>query len=133
VQGPYQISEKPIFEEEFEDPFLWQQGHRYYLLAKDMHARLAPEEGALVVIPSLDGIHFDAHQAMIACPRSLSWKDGGTLKCGHMERPSLILQNGHATHLCVAIADCDYGFRNLKDTWNAVIPLEPLSAPAPQF
>jgi hypothetical protein len=126
--GPYRMLENnPAFGPEhlgeIEDPFIWQTGHGYEMIAKDMLGTLCGEEGAGVHACSADGAHWQLCADAKAYSRAVLWEDGVTRMMGSLERPFLLIQDGRPTHLFAATADGPGGFERASHTWNMVIPL----------
>lgn len=125
--GPFErLREDPILEAEsdrgIEDPFVWHDGTRYQLIAKDLTGRLAGAFGNGVHATSDDGIEWEFSDPPIAWSRTLTWQDGTSETVGSLERPQLLFDGeGRPTHLFCAMADGPGGFRNATRTWNQVI------------
>lgn len=123
--GPYRrLREDPILSETYpgidlEDPYLWRQGNRYYLLAKDFPGSIAGEPRAMALLSSEDGIRWEA--AGTGLSRTLRFEEGGERSFHLLERPQLLFEDGRCVAVCLAAAE-DQPFR-LRRTRNYVVPL----------
>jgi hypothetical protein len=106
-----------------EDPFVWQTGDGFEMLAKDMTGEITGEEHCGIHAHSDDGIEWTVSEPPKAYSRQVSWQDGTETVQGCLERPQLLLTQGVPTHLFAATADGPGGFDNAARTWNMVIPL----------
>jgi len=106
-----------------EDPYVWQAGDRYEMLAKDMTGGITGEKHAGVHAISRDGLDWKVSEAPKAYSRRVVWDDGRETVQGCLERPQLLIEDGRPTHLFAATGDGPGGFRLSDRTWNMVIPL----------
>ena len=124
--GPFErLSDEPVlsFDRGFvEDPFVWWDGSRYQMLAKDLTAEITGEYPAGVHLSSADGLTWQTSTPPKAYSRRVRWSDGSETTQGSFERPQLLLQEGEPTHLFAATADGPGGFRYANRTWNMVVP-----------
>ena len=129
--GPYErLREDPIQWNEdpkisYEDAFVWRKDDKYHVIFNDMTGRITGEDHAGGYAESANGIDWVLGQNPKAYSRTVRWSDGTSTIQGSLERPQLILQNGHPTHLVCATADGPGGFSRASHTWNIVIPLAP--------
>lgn len=128
VYGPYQILlDRPLFSTthfgEIEDPFVWHDGNRYHLIAKDMHGALCGEYHGGVHAISDDGLEWNLADPSLAYSRTIRWDDGTIQTLGSMERPSMLIEDGRPTHFFAAVADGPGGFGAASRTWNIAVPL----------
>ena len=128
-EGPYSVvGDRPLFEDglfdELEDPFLWREGGRFHLVAKDMRGTTTGQKGGAVHAVSEDSQRWEQGQPVVAWQKSIPFEDGTRMACGSMERPFLIGDGEKHTHLCAAVSDGTANFRDARNTWNAVIPLQ---------
>lgn len=127
-KGPYRvISDDPVFPPEqihIEDPFLWQSGKGYELIAKDMDGHLTGERHGGVHAFSIDGVNWELAAEPQAYSRTVLWDNGSEQTMGNLERPFLLFQDGEPTHLFAAVSDGKHGFSDAQNTWNMVIPLK---------
>jgi hypothetical protein len=106
-----------------EDPFVWWNGERYELIAKDLTGDITGKFHAGVHAFSDDGVDWQFAEPPKAYSRTVLWDDGGQSHQGSLERPQLLFENGVPTHLFAATADGPGGFSNATRTWNMVVPL----------
>jgi len=106
-----------------EDPFVWQVGDHFEMVAKDMTGGITGEEHAGVHARSDDGLVWIVADPPKAYSRCIRWDDGSETVQGCVERPQLLFHDGRPTHLFAATGDGPGGFRNSTRTWNMVIPL----------
>jgi hypothetical protein len=124
--GPYRVlSEEPVFPPEFhiEDPFIRSTGQGYELIAKDMEGNLCGEKHGGIHAVSPDGLQWQLSASPKSYSRTIRWDDGTVQTMGSLERPFILFQDGHPTHLFAAVADGPGGFRQATRTWNQVIPI----------
>ena len=123
------ISEEPVLQFEgdnfVEDPYVWQVGDHFELVAKDIKGGICGEVHAGIHARSDDGVHWRLCTPCKAYSRKIRWDDGSTKVQGCVERPQLLIEDGVPTHLFAATGDGPGGFRNCHSTWNRVIPLGP--------
>ena len=127
-EGPFErISDEPVLhlrEKEFvEDPFVWQAGDHFEMLAKDWTGGTTGESGAGLHAFSDDGLVWSVAEEPKAYSRRVAWDDGTVTVQGCLERPQLLFHDGVPTHLFAATADGPGGFDSATRTWNMVIPL----------
>lgn len=106
-----------------EDPFVWWNGRRFEMIAKDMTGEITGERGAGAHAVSEDGLHFDLAPDAKAYSRRIQWDDGSVSDQAHVERPSLLIENGRPVCFYAATGVGDYGFTFRQPTWNMAIPL----------
>jgi len=124
--GPYtRVSDEPIFPFDCEDPFLWWENGRYHVLMKDFKGELCGEADAGACAWSEDGITWHLPSDPRAYSRTIRWDDGTATTHGNFERPSLLIQDGHPTHLFAAISDGPLSHWQSQGTHNVCIPLMP--------
>lgn len=125
------ISDEPIIRFEgnhfVEDPYIWQVGDHFEMLAKDWTG-ITGESGAGIHASSRNMLDWELMPQPKAYSRHVTWADGITTEQGHLERPQLLLKDGHPTHLFLSTGDGPPGFEAMKRTamtrtWNMVIPL----------
>lgn len=90
-----------------EDPFLWydKKRKRFYAAVKYYaHSKvLAPQFGALALITSRDGLHWQAAKHSVISLRSVHIKGKGETALAHLERPFLVFdKKGNPTALLAA-------------------------------
>ncbi|OGV63037.1 MAG: glycosyl hydrolase family 43 [Lentisphaerae bacterium RIFOXYA12_FULL_48_11] len=127
-EGPYErISDEPILKLEggnfVEDPFIWEVGNGFEMIAKDMTGGITGEKHAGIHALSSDGLSWTLPKEPKAYSRTVRWSDGKETTQGSLERPQLLFQDGKPAFLFAATADGPGGFRAASNTWNLVIPL----------
>lgn len=100
-----------------EDPFVWHDGKRFRMLAKDMTGEITGELHAGAAFESDDGINWRCLGKGYS--RTIRNENGGEFRFGSLERPQLLLnEHGEPEYLFAAVADGPGGFRNAAHTWN---------------
>lgn len=107
-----------------EDPFVWWNGQHFEMIAKDMTGEITGERGAGVRAVSSDGLHFDLADPVKAYSLRVRWDDGSATTQAHLERPSLLIENGKPVCLYAATGVGEYGFTFRETTWNVAIPID---------
>jgi hypothetical protein len=90
---------------EIEDPYWWEAGGRYLLIAKDQNGTATGTRGAGVCAWSSDALDWRLCEPPTAYPRAVSWSDGTTRPQHRLERPQLLIEDGAARYLFLAAAD----------------------------
>ncbi len=130
--GPYRrISEDPIFPFNCEDPFIWWENGRYHMILKDFSGALCGEEEAGAYAWSDNGEDWHMETGFLAYSRSIRWEDATTTTHGNAERPGLLIEGGHPTHLFLAISCGPLKHWQSEGTRNICIPLKPEDASPP--
>ena len=102
----------PIFQDDIEDPYIWREDGRYYMLAKDMSGKVTKKmEGILYV--SDDGANWKLSDVPHAYTLDIKWADGSTETVTRLERPQLLVENGKPVCLYTAISRGDLFTTNL--------------------
>lgn len=123
-RGPFiRVSDDPTFPFDCEDPSIWWEDGRYHVIMKDFSGAICGEANAGAYAWSEDGIHWNLPKDPKAYSRTIRWDDGTETTHGNLERPSLLVQNGHATHLFAAISDGPEMHWQSKHTRNICLPL----------
>jgi hypothetical protein len=90
-----------------EDPLIWYSGGQYHVVYD------YPDDRVGYHLTSLDGIHDWTDQGLAYDPRMakqlFSYTDGSVVSWYKMERPNVIMDNGHITHFSFAVTDVDKG------------------------
>ncbi len=88
-----------------EDPVIWFSGGQYHVLYD------YPDDRVGYHLTSSDGIHNWIDQGLAYDPRYaqqiFSYTDGTVDHWYKMERPGVLLENGHVTHVTFAVSDVD--------------------------
>ena len=101
-----------------EDPYIWHDGEKYYLLAKCMNDRITGESQSGFLAISEDGISWKISQKSLAYSKPVEFSDGTKEEMKKLERPQVLFENGHPTHVFFAC-------RNQKDEiFNMARPLK---------
>ena len=107
-----------------EDPFVWQNGEHFEMIAKDMTGSITGEKHGGIHAISIDGMDWKLANPPMAYSRNILWEDGSRSFQGSLERPQLLFQDGEPTHMFAATADGPGGFDSATKTWNMVIPMK---------
>ncbi len=88
-----------------EDPVIWFSGGQYHVLYD------YPDDRVGYHLTSSDGIHAWTDQGLAYDPRDaqqiFSYTDGTVDHWFKMERPGVVVENGHVTHVTFAVSDVD--------------------------
>jgi hypothetical protein len=131
-EGPYRrLSDQPIFQFDnpdwhVEDPYLWHEGGLFHVIMKDDFKNdsggITGEWGAGVYATSKDCLTWTLHGN--AYSRRVQWDDGTETVQANLERPNLLIVDGHPTHLFCATGDGPQPW-HFDNTWNVCFPLKP--------
>lgn len=129
--GPYvRLTEKPIHWDRdgqaafYEDVYAWKENGVYQMIFCDMKGLVSGENHAGGHAFSYDGAEWTLAPQPKAYSRKVRWEDGSETVQGSLERPQLIIQDGHPTHVIFATADGPGGWKRASKTWSLVIPLK---------
>lgn len=117
--GPYRRKfDHPVLSGfDVEDPFVWHDGGKFRMLAKDMTGGITGEKHAGAAFESADGV--DWRFTGKGYSRTVVNEKGEAVEFGSLERPQLLLDGeGEPEYLFAAVADGPGGFRNAANTWN---------------
>ncbi len=106
---------------------LWRAEGKFEIVAKDLTGGLCGEKHAGIHAYSTDGVDWDLSGDVKAYSRRVVWDDGNVTVQGCLERPQLLIEDGHPTHLFAATGDGPGGFNASTKTWNMVLPLKKAS------
>jgi alpha-L-fucosidase len=117
--GPYKrMSDKP-FEMGMgaEDPTVWYEDGKFHAMMLDHNHKFSEKE--IYYAQSKDGLAWEVESNPVAITKNIRLKDGTINKHGAMERPSVLIENGIATHAFFAT-------KNKENThsWNMCVPLK---------
>jgi hypothetical protein len=108
LTGPYVIQGNSIYNSvtnapNLEDPVLWHSGGRYHIVVNSWSDRKAYH------LTSRDGIKNWTNQGLAFDPKSnfLRYTDGTVNHWNKIERPGVVLENGHVTHFTFAVIDVE--------------------------
>lgn len=101
-EGPFsRVQDRPILDENIEDPFLWKENGFYYMIVKDMTGCLAGKAGEGVLYQSDDGINWKKPPQK-AYGMEILWKNG-MLTYSNVERPQIYMEKGKKVCLYNAV------------------------------
>lgn len=103
-----------------EDPFIWFEDSTYHALLLDTGKKYSKKEIYYAFSPDLR--HWTIPSNPIAISKKLLWSDGTERILNNTERPQVLVQNGHATHVFIAIMEMVRGKRISR---NICVPLKP--------
>jgi alpha-L-fucosidase len=116
--GPYKrISDKPLdVGVGAEDPTIWFENGMFHALMLDYERKYSNKE--IYYAKSKDGLKWEVEANPVAVTQNILLKNGITVKRGAAERPSVLVENGVATHAFFAT-------KNAENThsWNMCVPL----------
>jgi hypothetical protein len=110
IMGPYKVQGPSIYptiegleNRTAEDPVIWYSGGRYHIVVNWWNARRAYH------LISRDGIHDWKLAGLAYDPRRdfVRYTDGTVNRWTKLERPGVILENGHVTHFTFAVIDSE--------------------------
>ncbi len=125
-EGPYRrVRDTPVLEGfNVEDPFVWHDGKRFHMLAKDMTGEITGEKIAGAHFLSGDGVDWRVAPVAKGYSRAIRWDDGRTEHLGCLERPWLFFDAaGVPRCLFAAAGDGAGSFRRARNTWNMALPI----------
>ena len=106
-----------------EDPFVWHDGKKFGMVAKDMTGNLTGELHSGAKFVSDDGINWRCEGK--AYSRTVSDRSGNVTTFGSLERPQLLFDaDGNPEYLFAAVADGPGGFRKAANTWNICLDIK---------
>lgn len=128
---PFTIQGEVFTSEEMacEDPCLWydKKRKRFYAVVKyfSKAQKLVAQFGALALITSKDGLHWEAAAHPLVSKRELTFKNGKTIELAHLERPFVVTdRKGQAIALFAAAAQQAPGKVQGANTFSVCIPLK---------
>ncbi len=109
--GPFTVNSEPILDNttHIEDPDIWYQQGYYLMLAHDVtgYYSKAPDGRSLALFQSKDGFKWQAANHALASRRRVNWDDGTTTYFQRFERPHILVENGEATMVYVAVKEAE--------------------------
>lgn len=116
--GPYKRISKTPFEMGMgaEDPTIWFENGKFHALMLDHDRKFSDKE--IYYAQSKDGIKWELDANPVAITKNIKLKDGSISKHGAMERPSVLIENGVATHAFFATKN-----KSNSHSWNMCVPL----------
>lgn len=130
-EGSYErLQDKPILEGyHVEDPFVWHDGNRFKLLAKDISGEITDGEkncGAYFV--SDDGVNWKCGNPRKGYSRTQNFDNGQTVTLGCVERPQIFFDSsGKPECFFAATGDGPGHFTKTLNTWNMAVPIKGLA------
>lgn len=97
--GPYKMLGEVFTSSEMacEDPCMWydKKRKRFYAAVKyySNSKQLVPQFGALALITSIDGLHWQAAAHPLISLRAIKMKNGNKIELAHLERPFVVTDN----------------------------------------
>ncbi|MEN6302924.1 MAG: glycoside hydrolase family protein [Armatimonadia bacterium] len=122
--GPFTRQPDPIFISEgvkfpAEDPCVWWQDDRFYVICKDMQGCFTEHGPGLVLWNSPDGKDWSLARHPFVSPRQITWEDGEVQPVHLLDRPQVYLENGQPTVLSCAVKPDE----SETETFNVQIPI----------
>jgi predicted GH43/DUF377 family glycosyl hydrolase len=122
--GPFTKQNKPVFTAEgsefpAEDPYVWNQGDRYFAIVKDMRGNFTQAGQSLALFESRDGFDWSLSKKPLVSRLEIPWSGREPQKVSALERPQLWLHNGRPEIMFCAVA-ID---KKRAGTFNVAIPL----------
>lgn len=124
--GPYcQYGNTSLWgaESELEDPFIWQDGGKFFMIAKDMRGNICKEKYGGILAHSDNGLKWEIEQNVLAYSRRVHWDNGTVRLMGNLDRPFILFEGGEPICMFFATSDGTESFMDAKNTWNMTIPL----------
>jgi hypothetical protein len=128
VQGPgvypTTVEGRPV--RDLEDPALWFSGGFYHIVVNSWSARKAFH------LTSRDGVHHWTLRGLAYDPTRdfVRYTDGTVNHWEKMERPGVLLQNGHVTHFTFAVIDVPKDQERGNDTHGSKVVVVPFDGEA---
>lgn len=92
--GPFKrVGNSPLFEDDIEDPYFWEENGSYWMLAKDMTGVLSNRKHSGVLYHSKDALNWVLNDPPLAYDRTLKWVNTKTEDAIFVERPYIYLEN----------------------------------------
>lgn len=118
-EGPYERQgPSPLFPYDVEDPFVWEEDGRYWMVAKDMSGALVGKYNG-VLLESDDWEEWRISDRALAWDHTILWKEGGSECPSHMERPQILMENGKPVCFYTAVGDAKTYSYNLARRFRA--------------
>lgn len=103
-EGPYaRVEPSPLFGDDVEDPCMWAENGRYWMLVKDMTGDVGGYRHGGLLYVSDDALHWDRAEPVQAYDRVIRWQDAPAEEVQFVERPFVYTENGRPHLLCNAI------------------------------
>jgi len=130
IMGPYKVQGQSIWptieglnNEHAEDPVIWYSGGLYHITVNWWSARKAYH------LASPDGITNWTNMGLAYDPKTdfIRYTDGTVNHWNKIERPAVVIENGHVTHFTFAVLDVEKGEEKGNDNHGSkviVIPFD---------
>lgn len=113
----YRLENKPMIDENIEDPFLWKEGDTYFLIAKDMTGKLAGKPNEAVLYRTKDITKW-VNPPEKAYGTDIIWTDG-IHSYTNVERPQIYMEDGKPVCIYNAVGNLpDNSFNVARRFWN---------------
>jgi len=127
--GPFRKHPQLVFAKEgvmfaAEDPFIWNDGRRYWAVVKDNAGNFTGRGYSLALFQSADGFDWKLAPHPLVTTPEVTWVDRGRQPLTALERPQLLFENGRPAVLLCAGSDT----KDRDASFNVQIPLR---APSP--
>ncbi len=104
-EGPFVRPENNIISDyHLEDPDIWKENGKYWIIAKDMVGEVTGKNGAGIILESEDAITWKLSDPVLAYERKINWADGSSTPYARVERPNVLVVDGKAICLYNAVA-----------------------------
>lgn len=102
-EGVYaKMGDGPLLSYNVEDPFVWKQDGKYYMIAKDMTGDVAGRPDYAVMLESPDLLDWKLCREKLAYTTTIEFENG-ELRCANVERPQIYFENGKPVCLYNAV------------------------------
>jgi MYXO-CTERM domain-containing protein len=107
ITGPYKVQGNSVFPQAYdnanEDPVLWFSGGKYHIVFNFYNVR------KMIHLESTDGINNWTNMGLACDPTTnmVRYTDGTVNHWSKMERPGVLIENGHVTHFTFAVIDVE--------------------------
>lgn len=128
ILGPYKIQGPPVYPQvaglplrNLEDPVVWYSGGLYHIVVNGWSDRKAYH------LTSVDGITGWTLRGLAFDPRAnfVRYTDGTVNHWDKMERPGVLIENGHVTAVTFAVLDVEKGEERGNDTHGSKVIVVP--------
>lgn len=104
-EGPYERrGPSPLFPYDVEDPYIWKEDSKYYMVVKDMSGDIAGRYNG-VLLESCDCMDWKLSDNVQAWDHDIEFQDGTKIHPTRVERPQLLVEDGKPICLYIAIGD----------------------------
>jgi hypothetical protein len=133
ILGPYKIQGPPVYPKvaglplrNLEDPVVWYSGGLYHIVVNGWSDRKAYH------ITSKDGITDWTFRGLAYDPTRdfVRYTDGTVNRWDKLERPGVVIENGHVTHMTLAVLDVPKNEEKGNDTHGSKIIVIPFDGAA---